>query len=259
MREEEWYNERVPKEDRVNDISLKLDQRTVKGKKVAHLRQQGLVPSVVYGGKADPIQTQSLFVDTTKVVRAAGKHSPVHLTIEGKKKLAIIKSIDRDPVKHAVRHVAFHTIKQNEVITTEVPIVLAGIGESEAEKAGLVVLQAIEKVEIKAKPGDLPEAIELSIKDLTSTDDKITLADVKLPEGVEFADAVQDTELVVANVYEPSALQAKNEAMGGEAEIDDPVEAENGQDTPQDSQDEESRPGGKKQDEPKQSNVDANK
>jgi len=229
------------------------------GKKVDKLRQEGLVPSVVYGGKAEPIATQSQFVDTTKVVRSAGKHSPVHLVIDGKKKLAIIKSIDHDPVKHTVRHVAFHTIKQNEVITTEVHIVLTGIGESEAEKAGLVVLQAIEKVEIKAKPADLPESLELSILNLASTEDKLTLADVALPEGVEFADVEQDVELVVANVYEPSALQAANEAAGGDADEDTVVGAENGEDTDQDTQAEETRPGGKGQAEPKQSNVDANK
>ena len=202
----------------MNDILLKLDKRSVTGKKVARLRGEGVVPSVVYGGKAAPITTQSLFVETTKVVQMAGKHSPVHLEIDGKKKLAIIKSIDRDPVKHAVRHVAFHTIKQNEVIATEVPITLVGIGESEAERAGLVVLQALEKIEIKAKPADLPEALELSIASLKSTDDKLTLADIALPEGVQFADAEQDMELVVANVYEPSALQAANEAAGGDAQ-----------------------------------------
>lgn len=243
------------------DISLKLDARTVAGKKVAQLRKDGLVPSVVYGGKADPINTQSDIVETTKVTNKAGKHSPVHLTIDGKKKLAIIKSIDIDPVKHRVRHVAFHTIKQNEAIVTVVPIHLTGVGESDAEKAGLIVLQALEHVEIKAKPADLPEALELSISALAGTDDKLTLADVKLPEGVEFADHEQDLELVIANVYEPSALQAQNDAAAGDAEdaSADSVEAENGSDTPQDSQEEESRPGGKGQDEPKQSNVDANK
>lgn len=242
-----------------NDISLKLDTRTVAGKKVSKLRAQGFVPSVVYGGHSDPINTQSATVETTKVARTAGKHSPVHLVIDGKKKLAIIKSIDVDPVKHHVRHLAFHTIKQNEVITTEVPIHLVGLGESAAEKAGLVVLQAIEHVEIKAKPADLPEALEISIADLATAEDKLTLGDIKLPEGVEFAAVDQDTELVVANVYEPSALQAQNEAAAGDAEDVQDVEAENGGDTPQDSQAEESRPGGKGQDEPKQQNVDANK
>jgi len=243
----------------MNEISLKLDERTVVGKQAGRLRREGIIPSVVYGGKAEPVHTQSALVETTKVAHAAGKHTPVHLTVDGKKKLAIIKSIDFDPVKHSVRHVAFHTIKQNETITTEVPIVLIGIGESEAEKAGLVVLQAIEKIEVKAKPANLPESLEVSIKDLASAEDKITVADLILPEGVEFDDVKQNIELVVANVYEPSALQAANESVGGDAELDTKVTAENGSDTPQDTQAEETMPGGKQQDEPKQSNVDANK
>lgn len=243
----------------MNDISLKLDKRTVTGKKVVHLRKDGLVPSVVYGGKTEPVATQSIATDTAKIVSAAGKHTPVHLIVDGKKKLAIIKSIERDPVKHHVRHVAFHTIKQNEVITTEVPVILTGMGESEAEKAGLVILQAIEKLEVKAKPADLPESLELSVIKLATTDDKLTVADITLPAGVEFDSAEQDVDLVIANVYEPSALQAANDAAGGDATEDTVVDAENGEDTPQDTQAEESRPGGKGQDEPKQSNVDANK
>ncbi|HEU4716030.1 MAG TPA: 50S ribosomal protein L25 [Candidatus Saccharimonadales bacterium] len=243
----------------MNDISLKLNERTMTGKKAAALRREGMVPSVVYGGKAEPIATQSPLVETTKVAHAAGKHSPVHLVIDGKKKLAIIKSIDIHPIKRSLRHVAFHTIKQNESIVTEVPIVLTGMGESPAEKAGLVILQALEHTEIKARPANLPESLEVPVASLETTDDKLTLADITLPEGVEFADAEQDLSLVVANVYEPSALQAANELAGGEAESEAEVTAENGGDTAQDSQAEESRPGGKQQDEPKQANVDANK
>ena len=243
----------------MNEISLKLDTRTVAGKKVAELRQSGFVPSVVYGGHADPISTQSPTVETLKVAHAAGKHTPVHLTIDGKKKLAIIKDIDMDPVRHELRHVAFHTIRQNDVITTEVPVILVGQGESEAEKAGLVVLQAIEHLEVKAKPADLPESIELSIADLVTTDDKITVSDITLPSGVEFADMEQDLDLVIANVYEPSALQAANDAAGGDAEDESEVEAENGSDDADAEPAEENMPGGKGQDEPKQSNVDANK
>lgn len=213
----------------MSDISLKLEERTVEGKRVAKLRRAGIVPSVVYGNVPEPLPTQSEFVATTKIVQAAGRHTPVNLTIGGKKKLAIIKSIDFDPVKRSVRHVAFHAIKQNEKIITEAPVVLVGEGESPAEKAGLVVLQAIESLEVKALPANLPEALEISIAELESTDDKLTVADIRLPEGVEFADPEQDTSLVVANVYEPSALQAANEAAGGQAEGVEDVEAENGE------------------------------
>ncbi|MEO7904821.1 MAG: 50S ribosomal protein L25 [Candidatus Saccharimonadales bacterium] len=217
----------------MNEISLTLDTRTAHGKQAARLRKEGVTPSVVYGGKnTDATPTQSPAMDTAKVVRAAGKHTPVHLVVDGKKKLAIIKTIDMDPVKHTLRHVAFHTIKQNEKIITEVSIRLIGEGESVAEKAGLIVLQAIEKVEVKALPANLPESLEVSIANLATHEDKITIADLTLPTGVEFADLEQDMDLVVANVYEPSALQAANDAAGGDAEDESSVEAENGAEAP---------------------------
>ena len=210
----------------MHDISLKLQKREAHGKKVAGLRRDGFVPSVVYGGRDEPISTQSLDGETAKVVHAAGKHTPVHLTIDGKKKLAIIKTIETDPVRHRVLHIAFHAIKQNDVITTEVPIVLTGKGESPAEKAGLIILQAIESIEVKAKPADLPEAIEVSVLGLATDEDKLTLGDITLPNGVEFADAEHDAELVIANVYEPAALEAANEAAAGDAEDESEVTAE---------------------------------
>ncbi len=242
-------------------INLTLDIREQQGKKVVHLRKEGFVPGVIYGQGFDPILVKSEYSAMEKVVHAAGKHTPVHVTIDNKKKIALIKDFDRDPVKARLRHVSFHAVKANEVVHAEVPIHLVGVGESVAEKAGLIILQAIETVEIKAKPGDLPEALEISVAELATDEDKITFAEVSLPEGVEFADVEQDLDLVIANVYEPAALEAANEATAGDAVDDDAaqVEAEHGADTPQDTQAEETRPGGKLQDEPKQSNVDANK
>lgn len=209
-------------------INLKLDGRTQQGKKAAVLRKQGLVPGIVYGHGFEPIMVQSEYNVIDKVVREAGKHTPVYVTVDGKQKITMIKDIDRDPVKSRIRHVSFHAVKADELVTAEVPIRLVGEGESEAEKAGLIVLQAIEDVEIKAKPADLPEALEVSIVGLATDEDKLTLADIALPKGVEYADVEQDMELVIVNVYEPAALQAANEAAGGDAEEDGEVEAENG-------------------------------
>ncbi len=242
-------------------INLTLDTRTLQGKKVRTLRKQGIVPGVVYGEGFDPILVQTDYVAMEKTVRDAGKHTPVNITVGGKKRIALIKDFDREPVKARLRHVSFHAVKAGDVVQAEVPIRLVGLGESAAEKAGLIVLQAIEVVEIKAKPADLPEVLEISVSHLESDEDKITLADITLPDGVEYNDIEQDLELVVANVYEPAALEAANEATAGDAPIDDPaqVETENGGDTPQDTQEPETKPGGKLQDEPKQSNVDANK
>lgn len=254
-----------------NKIELKLDERVVRGKKVAQLRRDSITPAVVYGPGMDPVSVQAPHNVIEKVCRAAGSHSPVHLTIGSKKRIAMIKDVEYDVVKHTINHVSFHAVNAKETVNAEVPIRLTGVGESAAEKAGLIVLQSLEKIEVKALPMDLPEVLEVSIVSLAEPNDHMTVADITLPKNVELVDHVADpnadedvehhsvTELVVASVYEPSALQAANDAAGGDATGDtDEVDAENGSDTPQDTQAGESKPGGKLQDEPKQSNVDAN-
>jgi large subunit ribosomal protein L25 len=222
----------------MSNILIKLTKREAEGKKLAKLRESGFVPSVVYGGKGESFATQSESPATLKVVREAGKHTPIDIELDGKKHLAIIKSIDLDPVKHTLRHVAFHTINQNEKIVTEVPIHLEGIGQSAAERAGLVILQAIEHTEVRALPSNLPEALTVSVVGLETDEDKLTLADIKLPEGVEFADHEIDTTLVVANVYEPSSLQSANEASGGDATAEDATKVESEAGKPETSSEE---------------------
>ncbi|MBC7512628.1 50S ribosomal protein L25 [Candidatus Saccharibacteria bacterium] len=252
-------------------LTLKLDERAVHGKKVAQLRKEGLVPAVVYGPGIDPVSVQLLDSTFTKLYRQAGTYTPVHLTIGAKKHIAMIKDVDRDPVRGSIRHVSFHAVNAKENVIAEVPIHLIGEGESEAEKNGLIILQALDKIEVRALPMNLPEAIEISTVGLKDAGDKVTLADAKLDEGVEFVehdsghgDESEEershvSDLMVASVWEPAALQAANESAAGDATDESSVESENGEDTDQGSQAPEAMPGGKGQDEPKQSNVDATK
>ncbi len=223
-----------------NKIELTLEERTVHGKKVAQLRKESIVPAVVYGPGMDPVNVQAPHNTLEKIYRQAGTHTPVHITVGTKKRIALIKDVDFDVVKHTINHVAFHAVNAKETVVAEIPIVLTGIGESEAEKAGLVVLQSLEKIEVKALPMDLPESLEVSIVNLKDSSEKLTVADIAIPKNVELVDnhagsaddeeAHSITELVVASVYEPSALQAANEAAGGDAEeaSADAVESENG-------------------------------
>lgn len=225
-------------------ISLKIEARTLQGKKVKQLRKQGLTPAVVYGAGIEAMAVQAETGVIKKVVAEAGKHTPVYLTGD-KKRIAMIKDVDFNPAKRGeIRHVSFHAVKADELVYAEVPVTLVGIGESEAERAGLVVLQAIDRIEVRALPMELPDAIEIDITKMAEPGDKVTLGDAKIPEGVELVERDSGhheedeerplvTDLVVAGVYEPAALEAANAAVAGAAETADAseVEVEPGSDT----------------------------
>ena len=218
-------------------ISLKIEERNVHGKKVKSLRQAGLVPGVVYGQDVEAQAVQAEAGEVRRVVTAAGKHTPVNLT-GAKRRIAMIKDVEFHPTKAGIiRHFSLHAVRANEPVIAEVPIRLIGVGESEAEKAGLIVLQAIEKIEVKALPMELPEALEVSIVDLKEAGDRVTIGDIKLPKDVELVekddgregtadDDVTVKDLVVANVYEPAALEAANDAAAGDAEDESAVKTE---------------------------------
>lgn len=221
-------------------VSLNIEARELQGKKVKTLRKQGLTPGVVYGADMEPLAVQADAQEVRKAVNEAGKHTPIHLT-GAKRRIAMIKDIDFDPTKHGVvRHIAFHAVDANEPVVTNVSIRLVGEGESEAEKAGLIVLQALDKIEIRALPMELPEALEVSILGLKEPGDRVTVADITLPEGVEIMErddgkAEDDdeerpkiTDLMVASVWEPAALQAANEAAAGDAVDEADVEVADG-------------------------------
>lgn len=224
-----------------NKIELKLEKREVFGKKVAKLREESIIPAIVYGAGMESASVQAEEVPLNKVVSAAGYHTPVHVTVGSKKRIAMIKDVSRDPVRGTITHVSLHAVKANEPVIAEVPIRLEGEGESKAERAGLLVIQAMETLEVKALPMDLPDALNVSILDLENEGDKLLVSDIKIPAGVEVVDYDDGREgtadddqsilhLAIASVYEPGALAAANDAAGGDSETADAdqVESEQG-------------------------------
>ena len=193
----------------MSEISLNLTKRELTGKKAKSLREKGIVPSVVFGGK-EPILTQSEYVETDKAVRAVGYHSPLDLVIDGKKQMAMVKTVAMDPVKHTFINIEFQSIKANAVVEATAPIVVVNYESSDASKAHLEILHVLEEVEVKAKPADLPEAIEVDASKLAAAGDRLIVADIVLPKGVEFADKEIDTEAVIAT--EAAERDAKAES-----------------------------------------------
>lgn len=211
------------------EYKLTLEKREVTGKKLKDLRVRGLIPSVVYGGK-EPVLVASEYVATEKVLEKAGYHSPIDLDIEGKKRLAIVKDVAIDPVSRKIMNVEFQAISAKEVVEATTPIVIVNFEGSEASKTFHFALnQAMEEIDVKAKPADLPKELEIDASGMKEVDDKIVISDIVLPKGVELADKELDPEQVVASLYDPAAEAEKREAEAEEPTVEAAdVPADNG-------------------------------
>lgn len=206
----------------MSDIKLSLEKRTATGKKARAIRAEGLIPSVIYGGEGEPVLAQSAYNDTEKALRDAGYHSTLDIEVDGKKNMAIVKNIDIDPVSRRILNVEFQTVSADKAVEATTPIVLVNYEESEAAKLHYEINQSIEEIEIKAKPADLPKEIELDAAKLATLDDKLTIADLVLPKGVELADKELSSDQAIATLYDPAAEAAAREA---EAAAEESTEA----------------------------------
>jgi large subunit ribosomal protein L25 len=213
----------------MQDISLKLDKRDVIGKGVKQLRRDGLVPAVIHDHGKDSVIVMGPEIAMLKAYQEAGKHHPLNIEVGSDKYLALIKETDFEPKKHQLRHLVFNAIKQDEEVEAEIPIEMQldeGNDSTPAERAGLIVLQALENVEVKALPRNLPDVLKFNGEKLVEIGDHATVADLVVPEGVEVM--AEETQ-TVASVYEPSALAAANDAAGGDAEEEVPAEEGEGE------------------------------
>lgn len=174
-----------------------IERKTVK-KGLNNLRSKGSIPAVIHNHGKESTHVQLDMRDATKVFDAAGKHHPVQVQLGGKKILTLIKDVDVDPIKSFIRHMVFQAIRQNEVVSAEIPLVLEG--EIPAERQGLMLIRSIDYLEVEAKPNDLVDEISVDATSLAADGDKLTVADIKPPQGVTI---LNDPESTVAHIETP--------------------------------------------------------
>ncbi len=189
-------------------IAVELQERTVMRKGLRGLRASGLIPAVIHDHGKASIHVMGDFVQMHKVYSAAGKHHPVQLTVGKQQHLALIKDVDFEPAKHRMRHIVFQAIKQDEETEAEVPIAYKEI-EIPAEKASLLVLKQLDRVQVKALPKDLPDELVVDPGKLAEVGDHLTVADLEVPEGVT---VLTDPILQIAIVEMPKDQAAEADA-----------------------------------------------
>ncbi|AQP45210.1 50S ribosomal protein L25/general stress protein Ctc [Tessaracoccus flavus] len=205
------------------DINITATTRTEFGKGAARrLRRAGQTPAVLYGHGTEPMHLALPAQEAFLALRQP--NVLLHLKVEGESKpiLALPKQVQRDPILPAIDHIDLLIVRAGEKVTVDVPLHITG----EVERGNLVNID-LNNLTVLAPATNIPTEFEVSIEGLTAGD-HITVADIKLLEGVEAA--VDGEHLVLNVVVAPTQdLESSDEESaedveaihGDEAEGDD--------------------------------------
>src|SRR6266550_8813863 len=190
-------------------VSLSASPRVATGKGPARqARFRGQVPAVLYG-RGRP--TQALAVESQALEKALAGIEPestiIELAVDGKKTQALIREIQRHPIRPDIIHVDFYEIHAQQKVTLKVPVHLVGTPDG-VRNAGGVLDQVTREVEIEVLPVDIPDATIL-------TQDDLTIATVVPPRAEEVA---TPTPEAAAEVAEPELIRKVREGEEGEVE-----------------------------------------
>ncbi len=189
------------------------------------LRTEDLIPAVVYGQGMTPVSVTVVRRDLRLALSgSAGMNTVLDLTVDGKVYPAIVKALQRHPVRRNVQHIDFLSINLNEDITVSVPLRLEGEAKAVLAANGMVD-PAVDTIEVRTTPRLIPDEIVIDISEMT-IDSTITLGDLTFPAGVV---PTGDPSLPVATVIimheEPVEVADDAEVADEAAEVADDASA----------------------------------
>ena len=199
-------------------VSITATPREASGKGAARqTRFAGKVPAVIYGhGRA----TQPLSLDAKALEMALAGVEPAstlfEVTVDGKKTRALIREIQRHPIRPDVIHVDFYEIHADEKVKLKEPVHLVGTPEG-VRNGGGVLDQVMREVEIEVLPEHIPERVELDVSALL-IGHSVHVSNLSIPN----ATILVAPELTLATVVPPRAEEELAPAPEAAAEVAEP-------------------------------------
>jgi large subunit ribosomal protein L25 len=159
-----------------NSNHLVTEVRDTFGKGVARkIRAKGKIPAVIYGHGTEPQHVTLPGHETALILRKSNQ--VLELDIQGKIQLALVKDVQKDPVRQIIEHIDLIVVRKGEKVTIDVPIHLEG-----ESAPGTAVNQDSNTVSLEAEATHIPESIVVSIEGLEQGA-QILASDLKLPAG----------------------------------------------------------------------------
>lgn len=158
--------------------SLNVQSRDAIGSnRVNKLRNQGIIPAVVYhrGEETESVQVNER--EFNKVFSKAGTSTLVDLNTEEGPMTVLIKEVQNHPVRGNIIHIDFQAVNMNEAINVTVPVILRGRDEIRVQPS--VLLQFIDEISVTCLPGDIPQTAEADVENM-QIGDTLTVGDLDI-------------------------------------------------------------------------------
>jgi len=173
------------------------------------LRKTGFVPAVVYGFKTESTPIAVNAKELEKTIRTEGRNAILTLDVEGKNVNAVLKEVQKDPVKGSLIHLDFLAVSMRQELEVDVPIVVTGT--SVGVKEGGVLQQPIREIKVSAKPNDIPENIEVDITAL-GIGDTLSVGEIRDKGAYTILNEDEDVLVTVSAPVSEEELEADLEA-----------------------------------------------
>ncbi len=201
--------------------------------KLSTIRNNGMVPAVVYGARVENQQISVSSIDFQKILKIAGESSTIVLELKTdsaiKKIDVLIHEVQVDPIKGTPIHIDFLAIDMNKVVEVTVPIEFTEIAL--AEKNGLgVLVKVMHEIEVEALPKNLPHNINVDLSVLINLGDQILVKDVKIPKEIKITTDQNEVIALIAPIKEEkeeesvvdlSAIEVEKKGKKEESETED--------------------------------------
>ncbi|MBB5912721.1 large subunit ribosomal protein L25 [Nocardia transvalensis] len=197
----------------MSDASLlEANVRTEFGKGAARrTRRDGNVPAVLYGHGEAPKHLAVNAQAFAAILREHGTNAVLNLEIDGKKQLALTKSVVVHPIRRYIEHADLLIVKRGEKVVADVHVVLEGDAAP-----GTLVTQDASTLAVEADALNIPEELTVSIEG-AEVGTQITAAQVTLPKGATLA---ADPETLVVNIVAATAADVAEPESEGETETE---------------------------------------
>lgn len=197
--------------------SLTATTREESGKGPARrIRLAGKVPGVLYGGGKGPVALALDLKEFQHLLHSqSGTQAVVQLEVKDRPDLnspALLKSVDRHPVKDAILHADFQRIHLDDRIHTRVPVTLVGRAKGVAE--GGVLEHHLRELEVECLALEVPDEVQVDITEL-DMGGAMHVAELRLPEGVT---VLTEANRTVVAVHIPRVVAVAEAAEGEEEE-----------------------------------------